>query len=473
MKASDRFFRFKKRNFAPMKWTDCFSAVRFGQERVTDDTRTAYERDYDRIIFSSAFRRLQNKTQIFPLPEHRLVHNRLTHSLEVVSVGRSLASLVGTNIAQLPEVSRDEKACNFYTHQLPAVIAAACLAHDLGNPAFGHSGEKAISHYFLKQQNNVDFRAQFTAAQWADLVAFEGNANAFRLLTHSFNHRSAGGFQTTYSTLAALIKYPCESLAVAKNKGKHRSKYGYFQSDIMAFEHLQKHIPLKSDTETPRAYFRHPFVYLTEAADDICYTIVDYEDAHRLGILSYTEVKEDFLYLLKSLPNGEVERVNHRLPQYEGDKNEAVAYLRAKCINTLVQACAQVFAEKQKELITGNFKGALLDHLGEAKPALRQINTTSVKRIYNQESVLKIEMAGYTIMGGLVQQLVEAVLMPPEQRHASQRKLMALMPAQYTPQEAWSAYDKARCTLDYVSGMTDNYALELYRNLSGISLPGI
>lgn len=463
----------KIRNFALMNWNHCFSAARLGQERISDDSRTAYERDYDRIIFSSAFRRLQNKTQIFPLPEYRLVHNRLTHSLEVVSVGRSLASLAGRNIAELPELKGDDTATNFYLHQLPAVIAAACLAHDLGNPAFGHSGEKAISRYFIDQSDNKNFRGKFSSAQWADLIAFEGNANAFRLLTHTFNHRPAGGFQATYSVLAALLKYPCESLAVDKQQGKHRSKYGYFQSDKGAFEQLISHLPYLCQSQQPQAHFRHPFVYLTEAADDICYTIVDYEDAHRLGILGYAQVKEDFLYLLKSLPHGEVDRVKNRLPGYEGDPNEAVAYLRAKCINALVQGCAQIFAEKQNELLSGNFEGALLDHLAEAKPALRQISGTSVQRIYNQESVLKIEMAGYTIMGGLVQQLVEAILEAPEHRHASQHKLLALMPAQFTPQDEWSPYEKVMSVLDFVSGMTDNYALELYRNLSGISLPGI
>jgi len=440
-------------------------------ERSRGDSRNAYERDYDRILFSSAFRRLQNKTQIFPLPEHKLVHNRLTHSLEVVQVGRSLAHRVGEVLSTRIDYTREKEAHTFFERQLPSVIAAACLAHDLGNPAFGHAGEEALSQYFLQRQHEKSFRACFGQAEWADLIQFEGNANAFRILTHQYPYRPEGGFQPTFSTLAALIKYPCESLGRQKRAGKHRSKYGFFQSDRGAFEKLTEQLPFRADSQEPLAYFRHPFVYLTEAADDICYLITDYEDAHRLGLLSYPTIRADFLSLLDHLPEGRADEVQTKVQHYEPDHNEAVAYLRAKCISALVEACREVFLCHEQELLQGCFVGSLMDHLAEAKPALQHIQGRSKDHIYRQESVLKIELAGFKIMSGLVGAFTEAVLCVPEQRHREQEQLLSLIPAQFIPRPEYSDYEKVMLILDFTSGMTDNYALELYRNLSGISLP--
>jgi len=454
-----------------MNWLNCFTPDRFGMEKETQNIRSGYERDYDRIIFSSAFRRLQNKTQVFPLPEHVFVHNRLTHSLEAVSVGRSLGHIVGEQLAQREDVKSDTLAADFYRNQLKNVISAACLAHDLGNPAFGHSGEEAISKYFKEQPES--FRQKFSDAEWEDLIRFEGNANALRVLTRQFNGRLKGGYRLTYPTLAAILKYPCESTATDKSRGKHRSKYGFFQSDRAIFEDIATKLHLRKDQSEPLSYYRHPFVYLVEAADDICYSIIDYEDAHRLGILTFEETAEDLKALLKENPKEDLQKIERNLRGLEQDPNESIAYLRAKAINFLVDRCAKVFLDNQEAIMAADFNTALIDEVPEIQAALNTIRTKSINRIYNHDSVLKIELAGFKIMSGLIEDLVEAALTPAPERQKRHGKILGLMPIQYRFAEEASDYEKIMCLLDYVSGMTDNYALELYRNLRGISVPSI
>ena len=453
-----------------MTWLNCFTPDRYGLEGETKNIRSGYERDYDRIIFSSAFRRLQNKTQVFPLPEHVFVHNRLTHSLETVSVGRSLGQIVGEKLAENPEIRASEPAFDFYRNQLKNVISAACLAHDLGNPAFGHSGEEAISKFFKDHQSR--FEDRFTSAQWQDLVRFEGNANALRILTRKFHGRLEGGYRLTYPTLASILKYPCESTATDKSRGKHRSKYGFFQSDKPAFIDIAERLQLIPDQADPISYFRHPFVYLVEAADDICYSIVDYEDAHRLGILSFEEVRNDLIRLLET---GEEDmlKLRNTLDGLKHDYNESVAYLRAKAINFLVNRCADVFIEHSQAILEGRFQGSLLGQIESVSAAVKEIESKSIQRIYNHESVLKIELAGFKIMSGLIEDLVDAALTDPGQRQNRHRKLLSLIPVQFRFSEEEEDYEKIMCILDYTSGMTDNYALELYRNLRGISVPSI
>lgn len=456
-----------------LSWSNCYSPKRYGDNRIPADARSVYERDYDRIIFSSAFRRLQNKTQVFPLPERVFVHNRLTHSLEVVSVGRSLGMIVGEALAEEPDLKDKAEAQDFYRNQLKSVVSAACLAHDLGNPAFGHSGEEAISKYFLDRAQDQGFRAAFSEGEWEDLCNFEGNANALRLLSRQYKGRLAGGLQMTYSTLASILKYPCESLARDKSKGKHRSKYGFFQADKAVFQSIVKEFPLRQESEAPLAYRRHPFVYLVEAADDICYSIIDYEDAHRLGILTFEEVKDDFIEILKQDSNTDFQNLNRNLSNLREDKNESVAYLRAKVINTLVRACADAFLEHKEAILKGDFKQALLDSLEPYRRPLGIIEKKSIGKIYNHDSVMKIELAGFKIMSGLIEDFVEAALLKEGQRQKRHQKVLALIPNQFQFEATDSPYEKVMCILDFVSGMTDNYALELYRNLRGISVPGI
>lgn len=302
-----------------MTWSNCFSSKRLGVDPIENTDRSEYERDWDRIIFSSPFRRLQNKTQVFPLPEEVFVHNRLTHSLEVASVGRSLGQIVGKHISELTEVNGIEESRRFYKNNLKNVISAACLAHDLGNPAFGHSGEAAISKYFKNRDTSLEadvvFKEKFSLAEWNDLINFEGNANAFRILTmqHDCNYKSS--LSLTYSTLGAIIKYPCESLASQGSKGaKHRKKYGFFKSDENQFLEVTKELKmLKDNSEEKIIYKRHPFVYLVEAADDICYNIIDLEDSHRLGILDYKKVKDILLKIIDKSCDVEIQLVKKKV----------------------------------------------------------------------------------------------------------------------------------------------------------------
>lgn len=453
-------------------WTSCFSDKRYGLKINPKGPRTEYERDYDRIIFSSPFRRLQNKTQVFPLPKHIFVHNRLTHSLEVASVGRSLGKIVGEHICTLPEVKADENASIFYREDLKSVIGAGALAHDLGNPAFGHSGEEAISKYF-KEHKDPDFKAKFTPEQWADLVSFEGNANALRILTRQYNGRLVGGYRLTYSTLASILKYPCAAIQSKGKKGPlHLKKYGYFQTEKDVFQDVASSTGMHPDPAHEGAYFRHPFVYLVEAADDICYSIIDFEDAHRLKILDTEYVAEMFLKIIATGPADSYERAIKISKDLKDDPNECIAFLRAKCIHYLIMAASQEFIKNLDRMAAGSYEGALCDNLGELSVILKEIEDKSYQKIYNYQSVAKIELAGFQIMSTLVEKFVEAALTPKEERLKRHQKVLELLPKQHGFNEADSAYVKAMCIIDYIAGMTDLYALELYNNITGIEMPG-
>lgn len=453
-------------------WNNCFSNKRLGQKDQSQTDRSDYERDYDRIIFSSAFRRLQNKTQVFPLPEYVFVHNRLTHSLEVASVGRSLGEIAGKYISNLPEVKDNPKSVDFYQNHLKSVVAAACLAHDLGNPAFGHSGEEAISKYFIDRENDNAFRSLFSDEEWSDLVRFEGNANALRILGKQFYGRMPGGYQLTYPTLASILKYPCASHQ-SKKGVLHLKKYGYFQADKEIFNTVCTELNMQADSENPGAFLRHPFVFLVEAADDICYNIIDYEDAHRLGILSTKEVKKTFKKLISLNKKENLKRLNERIEALSGDANELIAYLRAKSISTLVYMVCKVFEENAQSILEGKFNKSLLDGIDEAQDVLAKINRVSTDRIYNYKSVIKIELSGFKIMSGLITDFLEAALLPKRDRLTRHKKILKLIPHQYHFEEADSNYEKVMSVLDFVSGMTDLYALELYKNLRGIEVPSI
>jgi len=457
-----------------MTWTNCYSGERFGQVSTEHTIRTEFERDWDRIIFSSAFRRLQNKTQVFPLPEEVFVHNRLTHSLEVASVGRSLGELIGRIIAKQSEVIQDSNATEFYNYHLKHVVASACLAHDLGNPAFGHSGEEAISQYFKDKETDVFFRDLFSEKEWSDLIAFEGNANALRLLTRQFNGRPSGGFRLTYSTLGAILKYPCESADSLGKKGpKHRSKYGFFQEDKSVFlEVASKLNMVKEAVEDQIVYKRNPFVYIVEAADDICYSIIDVEDAHRLGIFSTEKVIRLLKKIILLNPREQEERVNTLLERVLDD-NEKIAYLRAKSINALTLSCAAVFENNLESIISGTFEGDLINGDPLVKQVMKEIGTESVKHIYNYPSVIKIELSGFRIMAGLLEDFVEAALTEAKSRSGRHKNLLSIIPLQYHFKEDKSPYQKVMSIIDFASGMTDLYALQLYRNLRGIEMPRI
>lgn len=448
-------------------WNSCVSFKRFGPKHSMSDARSDFRRDYDKIIFLSAFRRLQNKTQVFPLPGNVFVHNRLTHSLEVSCVGRSIGQIVGDRIAKknkdvLPSILR-----KFYKYDLEDVIASACLAHDLGNPAFGHSGEKAISNYFVTHKNTIigdkTLHDYFTKEQWADLTNFEGNANALRMLTHHYPGRVDGGHRLMYLTLISIVKYPGASTEINKSKLANK-KYGYFQSELAEFHNISQEFGIAPNTQV-----RHPFVYIVEAADDICYRIIDMEDAHRIGIIDQTTISGLFLQLIRELKgNEEYQQVSNRYIAI-GDANEAISFLRAKCILYLVEKVADLFLENEIDILEGKINDSLLDLASKDVPVLHDINTISIAKIYNHKSVIEIEMAGYTVMSELLAQFVEAALR--DQRTSLQSKILQLVPSQFQTFSDPSPYTRAMSILDFVSGMTDGYATELYRKIKGIDIP--
>lgn len=458
-----------------MTWNNCFSSERYGIENTSTDTRSDFERDWDRIVFSSPFRRLQNKTQVFPLPEEVFVHNRLTHSLEVASVGRSLDGMVGELIAGLPGVACNEAAVTFYKNDLKYVVAAACLAHDLGNPAFGHSGEEAISKYFRKRDTDnagdIQFKSLFSKAEWKDLTNFEGNANALRILTMKQNGRPRGGFRLTYSTLGSILKYPCESSHSFKKGPIHLKKYGFFKIDEPVFIEVVSKLNMIRDASVPGlAYKRHPFVFLVEAADDICYSIIDFEDAHRLGILDYNTVRDAFLEVIAAGADSNIERTKQVADDLHDDANESIAYLRAKAIGVLIAKCKAAFWEHRDAILAGSFDQGLTDAIPELNTALKAIAVASRSKIYNARKVAELEVAGFRIMSGLVADFVSAALVPVAERETEHKKILSLLPQQFVFDEDATPYVKVMHILDFISGMTDVYALKLYRKLRGIEV---
>jgi dGTPase len=445
-----------------MNWNQIISTTRLGQEElVTNDnkhSRTQFQRDYDRIIFSSPFRRMQDKTQVFPLPGSVFVHNRLTHSLEVASVGRSLGTMFvekAEHENQLPE--------NPLFQEIGSVVSAACLAHDMGNPPFGHSGEDAIAQFF-KKSSEPQLRAELSEAQWRDFTQFDGNANAFRLLCHQFNGRRDGGFALTYTTLASVVKYPFESMLTDK------PKFGFFQSEKTIFGRIADELGLLQVNGNPAKYVRHPLVFLVEAADDICYQLMDLEDAHKLKIHSYEHTRSLLMGFFDQQTDAkQINRMNETL-NLVADRNEQIAYLRATVIGKLVKQCIDVFWEKQDDILSGSFQKPLIDHVhATSLEAIRIIKDVSVRNIYNDRSVVEIEISGYQIIGTLLEVFIEAILNPEE---GISKKMLMLLPDQYRGNHS-STYEKVQSVVDFISGMTDLYALDLYRKIKGINIPGI
>ncbi len=443
-----------------MNWNQLISNKRFGLEalhEVRKEDRTEFQRDYDRLIFSSPFRRLQNKTQVFPLPGSIFVHNRLTHSLEVSCVGRSL----GNDAARLL-LQKHPRLAGSHLSEIGAIVSAACLAHDMGNPPFGHSGEKAIGTYFSEGKGQA-LKSLLSPAEWEDLTHFEGNANAFRLLTHQFRGRRPGGFVLTYSTLASIVKYPFSSqLAGGKQK------FGFFLSEQDDYERIARELGIirLSGEGEPVRYARHPLVYLVEAADDICYQMMDIEDAHKLKILTSQETKELYACFF---PEERLERIR-KICRLVTDTNEQIAYLRSSAIGVLTKACVETFVEHEEEILSGTFQGPLIKQIAQpVRDAYRKCSDTAFAKIYCAKDVLDIELAGYQVITTLVDLMIEAVRYP----HKAYSQLLINRVSHQYDMQAPTLYGKIQAVLDYISGMTDVYALDLYRKINGNSLPAV
>ena len=416
-----------------MNWQQLISNRRLGQEHKhleRHDDRTEFKRDYDRLIFSAPFRRLQNKTQVFPLPGSVFVHNRLTHSLEVASVGMSL----GNDIARAL-CSKNHDFIDTLLPEIGQIVATACLAHDLGNPPFGHSGEKAIQTFFTEGKG-LYLKERVSPEFWCDITKFDGNANAFRLLAHSFKGRRQGGFAMTYSTLASIVKYPFPSIAAPK------AKFGFFVSERELYEAVAKELGIPQLDATPghERWARYPLVYLVEAADDICY---------------FDETEQN--------------RIRSRISDEQlTDVNEKVQYLRACVIGKLENECVKTFLEHEDEILEGTFQGSLIQNISERqRDAYVACTKVSVERIYKSRPVLDVELSGYRIMATLMELMVEAIEHP--ERYYSQQ-LIGRVSSQYDISSD-DLETRLMAVVDYISGMTDVYALDVYQKICGISLP--
>jgi dGTPase len=451
-------------------WKLLLTDERLGIEKSQSnkkDGRSQFQKDFDRIVFSPAFRRLQDKTQVFPLPESDFVHTRLTHSLEVSVVGRSVGNLVGERILSLhPKLKKE-----FTQFHFGEIVAAACLAHDIGNPPFGHSGEDAIAEYFKNGNGKIFKKEIANEKQWNDLVRFEGNAQGFRIITKLLNQDVKGGLQLTYSTLSALNKYPKESLTDIEERNPEQykniyKKFGFFQSEKNIFNLVAEKTGLeKPNKEEKYLWSRHPLSFLVEAADDICYSIMDLEDSFRLGLLSFNETESLLLPLIHKKD----------LTGYKNrDDNEKIGYLRAKAISDLVNDIAEAFAENEKGILNGNFNKEFVTVINKSN-SLKKIEKASILKIYRHRSVVEREAAGYEVLGGLLDTFITAYNEYSENKLSPKnRAIINLIPKRffYAEKQNPELYHRLLRIIDFVSGMTDSYAVSIYRKIKGISLPG-
>jgi dGTPase len=445
-----------------MHWKTLMSSARLGEDiksKAHDPLRSDFEIDYDRIIFSRPFRNLQDKTQVFPLPDQDFVHTRLTHSLEVSSVGKSLGKNVGAEI-----IKKYGDLGHLSAFDFGAVVGAAALAHDVGNPPFGHSGEVAISDYFKYNSRAQDIKKEVSDKEWSDLTNFEGNAQGFRLLTR--NQRQ--GLKLTQATLAAFTKYPCSSSLSNRQEGrKSQKKYGYFQDEKDSFAEMASHLGLKKLAVDENVWARHPLAFLVEAADDICYSIIDLEDGFGLGLVSYEQAKTFLADILKD--RYQPEKLN-KIPS----EKEKIGVLRAVAIHTLIAEATEAFMENEPEMLKGEFDQALTE-LIPAAGVLNSITKFSIKNIYQSRQVLEKEAAGFEVIDGLLDAFVDAAFSKQyrKESYSGRKKSVYRLLSHDLIQkleEVESAYQLVLLVTDSISGMTDRSALNQYKIIKGINL---
>ena len=440
-----------------MQWEQLLSLRKQGDKnkrlRIEEnETRLGFEVDYDRVIFSSAFRSLQDKTQVIPLSKTSFVHTRLTHSLEVSVVGRSLGRIVGKEI--LKKHPQLQNTHGYQFNDFGAIVAAAALAHDIGNPPFGHSGEKAIGDYFLNG-NGKRFKEQLSEKEYQDLVAFEGNANGFKILTESKNGVE-GGLRLTYATLGAFMKYPKQSLPKKPTSHVADKKFGVFQSDTDFFNEVVSELGLLNRNNT--GFARHPLTFLVEAADDICYTIIDFEDGINLGLIEEDIALEYLINLVRNSLKKEV---------YSGLKTsqDRLAYLRSLAINTLISEAAAIFIENEEEILKGTFSEALLDK-SQYKAQIADIIKISVEKVYQSSEVMEKEIAGYNILSTLLDAFTTAFENHYGGRARHYDKLLLRM-FEGDISKNQSVYQYLMECCSYISRLTDGNALQIFQKIKG------
>jgi len=443
-----------------MNWEQLLSLKRFGDTEIRhrknqDETRLGFEVDYDRIIFSDSFRSLQDKTQVVPLSKTDFVHTRLTHSLEVSVVARSLGRVVGEQVLKNhPNLVKQ----GYKMNDFGAIVATAALAHDIGNPPFGHNGEKAIGEYF-KNGNGQKYKDSLNKKEWQDLIDFEGNANGFKILTEN-KEGIEGGLRLSYATLGAFIKYPKESLPKKPTNQIADKKYGIFQSEIPFFNEVVQELGLKASGEKGSVAFkRHPLAYLVEAADDICYTIIDFEDGINLGLIEEEFALEYLIKLVKDTINS---KKYHQL-KYKKDR---LSYLRALAIGTLIKEAATVFLANEQIILEGAYSYSLLEKCNyEAQ--INDIIKLSVEKIYKSREVVEKELAGYTIITKLLEVFIEATNNAHKGSLTNYDKLILSLLPENVQKPKETQYLRLLSMCGYVSSLTDGFALQLYKKLTG------
>lgn len=451
-----------------MDWKRLLSRKRVGaggdlQQTTPESARSAFERDWDRLLFSSAFRRMHDKTQVFPLPDDDVVHSRLTHSLEVASVGRSLGKRVGRAICERHAI----ETTNFDPHDVGDVVAAACLAHDIGNPPFGHAGEDAIAAFFRSQVGTAALGGM-TERERFDLETFEGNAQGFRVITR-VQLEADGGLHLTAASIASFCKYPRASGNDLVREGRASTKkHGLFQEDVGTFESIAAELELP-EFHAPsggRAWARHPLAFLVEAADDICYSILDIEDGVRLRHVNLADAEE----LLSAIASKSTAFTLTRLNAFE-EPEDRVGYLRAMAIGQMIEECTRLFLDTDRDLLDAKFDSPLSAVI-PSKTELKALTSMARKRCYNAPEVIEIELAGYEALGGLLGHFLPAVVAEESARTVPQRKAVELLRGRGARVDGLPLYRRILRVTDFVSGMTDRHALATYRRLKGISIPG-
>lgn len=443
-----------------MNWEKLLSLKRFGDTSVRlrkdqDETRLGFEVDYDRVIFSDSFRSLQDKTQVIPLSKTDFVHTRLTHSLEVSVVARSLGRIVGKELLnKYPKL----KSKGYLANDFGAIVAAAALAHDIGNPPFGHSGEKAIGEYF-KTGNGQIYKDHLTPKQWQDLIDFEGNANGFKILTEN-REGINGGLRLSYATLGAFMKYPKESLPKKPSNHIVDKKFGFFQSEIESFKDVADELGLTTlRNNSDLAYNRHPLAYLVEAADDICYTIIDFEDGLNLGLIEEEYALEYLIKLVRDTINTEK---YHQLKT----KKDRLSYLRALAIGNLINEAASIFLKNEELILKGEYQNSLLDKC-KYEAQINDIIKISIDKVYKSKEVVEKEVAGYSILSNLLNVFIEALNNTYDNNATNYDKMiLLLLPSQYK-QNNETIYERILSICSFISSLSDSYAIMLHKKIKG------
>ncbi len=446
-----------------MNWEQLLSLKRFGDtekrfRKDQDETRLGFEVDYDRIIFSDSFRSMQDKTQVVPLSKTDFVHTRLTHSLEVSVVARSLGRIVGKQILlKYPDLVTK----GYQTNDFGAIAAAAALSHDIGNPPFGHSGEKAIGEYFISG-NGIKYKNDLGEKEWQDLIDFEGNANGFKILNET-RQGVDGGLRLSYSTLGAFMKYPKESLPKKPSSNIVDKKFGIFQSDKSFWNEVALELGLyRLRDDNHMAYCRHPLAFLVEAADDICYTIIDFEDGINLGLIS-----ED--YALEYLINLVRDTINTKKYHSLTNTKDRISYLRALAIGNLIQEATSVFIENESLILEGKFTRSLLDKC-KYEAQINDIIKLSVEKIYQSNEVVEKEIAGYSIIADLLDVFINAVNNTYLNRASNYDKLILLLLPDDHKNIPKDLYTRILNVCNLISSFSDSYAILIHKKIKGIQI---